>query len=284
MWGDASERCPVGAGSCPPSTRQVPRAQPPPRPGGPTLLPGHLGNGSSEAAPTKGAGAKPNPRPPSPGRAENRRPLLSLGTGEQPSPWVGAGPPSPGALPGRLFSAGPLSPAMSASVEFSFPPGPVSLSFAPSVSGPDYSCLGLPPFLLAASLYFRRLCPPGSSPSPTSAPSPTPARIPAPAPAPPGGQLLRREVPGTEGVGSAGVRGREPAGGGGVAPPNPSGMWAGSPAGRRSWGPGQLAANALHTPHTPDASQRPGGSAQRDSHTGPLQPPLTVSGSILDPA
>lgn len=137
---------------------------------------------------------------------------MSLGTGEQPGPWVGAGPLSPRAALPRSASPETLSSTewpLSALLPFSasvYVPSPHFLSASLSLSVCLSSHLGLPLF----SSGLR-----SAGPSPTSAPSLGPPVTPGThsslhprLTAPPCRQLLLCWVPRTEGVGSGGSHGR----------------------------------------------------------------------------
>ncbi|XP_022381636.1 cold-inducible RNA-binding protein isoform X1 [Enhydra lutris kenyoni] len=269
MWGDRSERYPVGASSRSPSTRRVPWAQPPPPgPVGPACLSRRLGNGSYQAT-AKGAGAQPRSLDSSP--THGCPALGGQGTGSfWCDPVWGRGCCHLGPCPCDGPPSGSLSLAR-------------HLSFSPLVLPPIYflcclscrrrvvlSSVGLPQglrlsLLVSGSLshrllpHFRPLSGAGSPPSPPAhIPASTPARLPFP-----GASCCWREWArdGSEVGVPAGAVGGTPS----------SGMWAGLPAGRAggavraldSW----LRADRLrlppqtlrtaHLPHTPPPQPAP---------------------------
>lgn len=210
-------------------------AQPPlPRLAGTPSFPGTLGTGVAELRPRV---LGPHPRPPRPGRAEDRQPPVSLGMGERPARRCGRGrchlgPFHDWRLPfggASVLGLLPLFPPPTcapppAPSEFSFP---VSFCFPLSAFLDLWACLyfcpGLHLSLEVSSLFSSRLGLTGSSSRPlprfrplSGAPSLTPRTHSSLHPrlaAPPWGQLLRRSVPGMLGVGLS--RGQRAGAGGG---------------------------------------------------------------------
>lgn len=291
IWGDGSD-------SCTPSTGGAPAQPPPPGLAG-TPSTRHLGNGSYQAS-AKGAGAQPGSLPTSlthgcADRRGQRTGSLWCGLGQRAAQQVGAGLLSPGALPltadcpldGLLSLVSCLcSPIRVSPSEFSFPVS-FCFFFSPSsVSGLVCISVWVSCLFLAASLYFRLVCPTSSSSWPfphfrplSGAPSLTPSTHSSLHPrlaAPPWSQLLLPAVPELQGVGLS--RGSEVGSGRGLGRAPPQLLWnvgGACPTTSRVGEPEPAGLNSPHTPHTPDATHRPRRkSTQPQTPTqGPLQPP-----------